>query len=298
MDEHHAGVMVGQQLITISDTAEYTSSDARQSCPVCLEEINVGSGLHNHLANHFERLAAFAFPRDISTAGEEIPGVTSDHADVDRSNLSQELTQSLSLYSHISDPANALSPGGRLEKDAVNQLPDESEGYRNLNMNIRSDQSSAQASHSMAHNRTASTKARSDYQAAVPITPIVELWNQAYEELRENEPKLIEKYEERISYQVSGRVGKTTAVSGLRKVRRREQMEVIVKQKLEGIEDGDWRIPLADDLIAIRDLCGYVASIVDWKNEFVDTVSDFSPYESTAWAGVCLLLPVSTFSSL
>lgn len=298
MDEHHAGAMVGQQLITISDTAEYTSSDARQSCPVCLEEINVGGGLHNHLANHFERLAAFAFPRDISTAVEEIPAVTSDHVDVDRSDLSQELTQSLSLYSHISDPANALNPGGRLEKDAVNQLPNESEWYRNLNMNIRSDQSTAQASHSMPHNRTASTKARSDYQAAVPITPIVELWNQAYEELRENEPKLIEKYEERISYQVSGRVGKTTAVSGLRKVRRREQMEVIVKQKLKGIEDGDWRIPLADDLIAIRDLCGYVASIVDWRNEFVDTVSEFSPYDSIAWAGVCLLLPVSTFSSL
>lgn len=124
--------------------------------------------------------------------------------------------------------------------------------------------------------------------------PIAELWNHAYEQLREKEPKLIEKYETEISLHVSTIVGRTVAISGLSKVPRREQMALLVKQKLEEDEAGKWRIPLGDDRIAIRDLAGYVVSIVDWGKDFVGTALESSPYGSIAWAGVCLLLPVST----
>ena len=128
------------------------------------------------------------------------------------------------------------------------------------------------------------------------MIPVAELWNHAYEQLREKEPRLIEKYEAEISFRVSTMVVITVAISGLGKVDRRQQMEVLVKHKLKEDEDGRWRIPLGDDRIAIRDLAGHVVSIIDWGKQFVGAALESSPYGSIAWAGVCLLLPVSTFS--
>lgn len=155
----------------------------------------------------------------------------------------------------------------------------------------RSGPSTAQTSHPTPGNGNAAARTGKNKEAAAPIA---ELWNQAYEELREKEPKLIKKYEEEISLQISTMVGATVAISGVGKVRRREQMEVLVKQKLKDDEDGKWRIRLGDDRIAIRDLAGYVVSIVDWGKDFVGAALESSPYGSIAWTGVCLLLPVST----
>lgn len=126
------------------------------------------------------------------------------------------------------------------------------------------------------------------------VTPIAELWNQAYEELRDKERKLINKYEEEIT-SLSILVGQTVKLSGVDKVSRRLQMEELVRRKLADDENGKWAIPLGDDRIAIRDLAGSVASIIDWGQSFVGEALQFSPYGSLAWAGVCLLLPVSFF---
>lgn len=127
------------------------------------------------------------------------------------------------------------------------------------------------------------------------IVSIAELWNQAFEELRKRDPKLIEKYEEQLSWSVSTMVGTTVTMSGLGKVRRKEQMEMLVKRKLEEDENGKWKIPFGDDRIAIRDLAGSIVSIIDWGKQFVGLALQSSPYGSIAWAGVCLLLPVSIF---
>lgn len=133
-------------------------------------------------------------------------------------------------------------------------------------------------------------------QDCEPVVAIAELWNHAYEQLREREPKLIEKYEAQISLRVSTAVGVTIAISGMGKVQRREQMELILKQKLKEAEDEKWRISFGDHGIAVRDLTRYVVSIVAWGKEYVSTALESSPYGSIAWAGVCLLLPVSMFS--
>lgn len=73
-------------------------------------------------------------------------------------------------------------------------------------------------------------------------------------------------------------------------------MEVLVKQKLEEDQNEKWRITLGDDRIANHDLAAYVVSIVDWGKKFARGALESSPYGSIAWAGVCLLLPVSKFS--
>lgn len=191
------------------------------------------------------------------------------------------------------DPASLETPSTSTPHA---RLPaDENEGLASGKKHEASSGSSkAQASHSS----TPSTEipfsgTRRDPEAMIPVA---ELWNHAYEQIREQEPRLIEKYEAEISFRVSTMVGITMAISGLGKVDRRQQMEVLVKQKLKEDEDGRWRIPLGDDRIAIRDLAGHVVSIIDWGKQFIGAALESSPYGSIAWAGVCLLLPVSTFS--
>ncbi|MCJ1231473.1 hypothetical protein MMC12_008150, partial [Toensbergia leucococca] len=121
--------------------------------------------------------------------------------------------------------------------------------------------------------------------------PIAELWNHAYEELRRKDSKLIEKYENQLSLSVSVMAGRTVTISDLGKVRRRDEMDELVKRKLEDDEKGKWRLPFGDDRIAIRDMTEAVVNIVAWAQEFVGDALEASPYGSLAWVGVCLLLP-------
>lgn len=57
----------------------------------------------------------------------------------------------------------------------------------------------------------AATLASDDTETTVSI---VELWNQAFDELRKKESELIKKYEEQLSWSVSTIVGATVTVSG------------------------------------------------------------------------------------
>lgn len=187
--------------------------------------------------------------------------------------------------------ASGLNAALPTEKDGGDGLL--ASGNPEASSGARYGPSKAQASHSPTPpNDIALARTARDFEAV----PIAELWNHAYELLREKDPKLIQKYETEISLHVSTMVGSTVAMSGLGKVRRQEQMEALIKQKIKEDEDGKWRIPLGDDRIAIRDLAGNVVSIVDWGKEFVGDALESSPYGSIAWAGVCLLLPVSIFS--
>lgn len=104
----------------------------------------------------------------------------------------------------------------------------------------RSGQSTANVSHSTPRDGNARTGARKDSKAALAIAvPIADLWNEAYKMLREKEPKLINKYDEEISLHVLTIVG--VAISGIGKVQRREQMKILVRQKLKEDEDGKWK---------------------------------------------------------
>ncbi|MCJ1462428.1 Ankyrin-2 [Pseudocyphellaria aurata] len=147
-------------------------------------------------------------------------------------------------------------------------------GEPETSSDAKCDPSKAQASHSPTpRNDIAPPSAAGDLEGV----PIAELWNHAYELLREKEPKLIRKYEEEVSLHVSTMVGSTVVMSGLGKVRRQEQMEALVKQKLKEDEDGKWRIPLGEDRIPIRDLAGKVVSIVAWGKDFVGDALKSSP---------------------
>ncbi|OBT88811.1 hypothetical protein VE02_03180 [Pseudogymnoascus sp. 03VT05] len=78
-----------EDLLAISETVR---PDSRTICPICFVDAGSSYGLENHLANHLERFAAFALPRDVEgDADEESPENSnmSDHA-IARSDQSED----------------------------------------------------------------------------------------------------------------------------------------------------------------------------------------------------------------
>jgi hypothetical protein len=55
----------------LTDIGKRSESDARTICPICLAFLDNPDRLHNHIANHLERFAAFAFPRDVETVDDD-----------------------------------------------------------------------------------------------------------------------------------------------------------------------------------------------------------------------------------
>ena len=55
----------------LADIGKRSESDARTICPICLAFLENSDRLHNHIANHLERFAAFALPRDVETVDDD-----------------------------------------------------------------------------------------------------------------------------------------------------------------------------------------------------------------------------------
>ncbi|KAF2490359.1 hypothetical protein BU16DRAFT_543692 [Lophium mytilinum] len=66
----HPGTFPEDHIKSILSIGETTSVDLRPKCPLCLANATMEGGLQNHIANHLERFAAFALPKDIDTADD------------------------------------------------------------------------------------------------------------------------------------------------------------------------------------------------------------------------------------
>ena len=70
-------------------------------------------------------------------------------------------------------------------------------------------------------------------------------------------------------------------------------MENLVKIKTEELEDSTWKVGFLGHQFAVKDFVEPVVSVVEWGKEYIGSAIEPSPPASIAWAGVCLLLPVS-----
>jgi hypothetical protein len=129
--------------------------------------------------------------------------------------------------------------------------------------------------------------------------PIVELWDEAYDELSKKDKSLVADYETQLSKSLVGAVASSAiAFSGLGKIQRCQQMNVLLVQKIQEIDEGKWKLKFKDHELVVKDLVEPVVGVIDWAKDFVGTALEPSPYGSIAWAGVCVLLPVSaTFAA-
>lgn len=119
--------------------------------------------------------------------------------------------------------------------------------------------------------------------------PIRELWDAAYETLREEDGKLVRQYEEDL---LSGSVAAALGSTLEAKVSRREQMDAILKCKMDEVNRDTWKLKFGDSEVPVRDVAEPVLGVVSWANDYIANAISANPYASIAWSGVSLLLPV------
>ncbi|KAN0115502.1 hypothetical protein V8E51_005046 [Hyaloscypha variabilis] len=131
-------------------------------------------------------------------------------------------------------------------------------------------------------------------QPPVSLKPIGELWNEAYEELKDKEKSLVKDYEAAISKDIGMILGSTSLALGAPgvAVMRQEQMTALVEKKVEEAKKNAWKLKYGDNEVLLRDLAEPVVNVINDAEKFVDGLVSANPYASIAWAGVSLLLPL------
>jgi hypothetical protein len=131
-----------------------------------------------------------------------------------------------------------------------------------------------------------------DISAVDSLCPIYELWNQAYDDLKTQDEKLIKDYEAALCRDLATMIGSTVTLSGS-KVERKDQMATLLARKVEEVKKNTWKLKFSAHDIPLKDLAGPVVSLVQWANDYISGALSANPYASLAWGGVSLLLPVS-----
>jgi hypothetical protein len=122
--------------------------------------------------------------------------------------------------------------------------------------------------------------------------PISQLWNEAYETLRELDKSLVINYELALSRSASE--NEVPASLDHAKFGRKEQMAVILEGKLEEVQQNTWKLKFGGKEVPVKDLMEPVVGIIEKANRYINSALSANPYASIAWAGVGLLLPVCT----
>lgn len=72
-------------------------------------------------------------------------------------------------------------------------------------------------------------------------------------------------------------------------------MQELARAKADEVEKGTWKVKFAKRELAVRDLMVSAVGIIGWTKEYIDKAvgSSGALPASIAWAGICILLPVS-----
>ncbi|KAL8372306.1 hypothetical protein RB595_001885 [Gaeumannomyces hyphopodioides] len=121
-------------------------------------------------------------------------------------------------------------------------------------------------------------------------TPIRELWNTAYENLRGEDADLITDYEAKLCGNLAAGFDSILGP----KADRRDRMAAILKHKMDEVNRDAWRLKFGSSEFQVKDVVGPVLSVVNSANQYIADAASSNPYTSIAWAGVGLLLPLLT----
>ena len=117
----------------------------------------------------------------------------------------------------------------------------------------------------------------------------VRLWNEAYDALKETEPKLMDAYERILSLKLLGnQESQDTAAEGANQISesqdaRCHQMAKLVRSELKRIEK----------VVSLKAKAGQGLDIINTVKGTVNTALQSAPQAAVAWAGVCAGLEVS-----
>ncbi|KAL7931996.1 ankyrin repeat-containing domain protein [Trichoderma chlorosporum] len=117
---------------------------------------------------------------------------------------------------------------------------------------------------------------------------IRDLWNVAYERLRQEDEHLINAYEAGIRQSLSASISLTIGSN----LSVRDRMDKILRSKMDEVNQDSWKIRFRSSEVHTEDIVQPILSIIRWANEYISSALSSNPYASMAWAGVSLLLPV------
>lgn len=119
------------------------------------------------------------------------------------------------------------------------------------------------------------------------LDSIHDLWNEAYEELKETEQKLMTKYKARL------RESMQQQVPAMRAERNEEElMKVVVEKKLGEFKDNTWKLKGLGGEVAVKDLAKPVVGVIKWADTWISSAVSANPIASIGWAGVSVFLPL------
>ncbi|KKP01543.1 hypothetical protein THAR02_06365 [Trichoderma harzianum] len=118
----------------------------------------------------------------------------------------------------------------------------------------------------------------------VQDTPIRELWNMAYEKLREQDGALIADYEAKLTGSVTSGLGQTFNL----KQNRREWMQAILESKMEEFNRDTSKPQSSSSKVQATNAMRLVLRVANSANDYISNATSANPCTSIAWAGLLM----------
>ncbi len=128
----------------------------------------------------------------------------------------------------------------------------------------------------------------------IPLDPWVELnnlWDEAYGLLRAKNAKLVEAYEQDLlslqDIEQHGALPRTGR-------NRQSQLQDLVRQKLQDIQDARMKFTVDGREVVVKEQLLKVVGLIQSASSFIGAAISAEPLAALAWAGVVVILPVSS----
>jgi hypothetical protein len=157
--------------------------------------------------------------------------------------------------------AAASSPSNNI----VNTPTGDSESHRQDDPALQSSGDTAQDGLAQLRERQDGAKTGDpNGEKAEMLSPILELWDEAYDELCASEEKkdLMLDYQDQLSKFASAH---KDTVYLTQRCQRREQMRVVIDQRTKELKEGKWKVAFGDHSLVLADLVPKVVGIIDCK---------------------------------
>ncbi|KAH0531339.1 hypothetical protein TsFJ059_000184 [Trichoderma semiorbis] len=117
---------------------------------------------------------------------------------------------------------------------------------------------------------------------------ILDLWDIAYEKLREEDAKLIEDYEAKLKGSVTAGIAQTLNL----RQNRREWMQAILTSKMDEVNKDKSKLESGNFKTQAKETIQLVLNIVNSAKDYIGNAASANPYTSIAWTGVSFFLPL------
>jgi hypothetical protein len=124
----------------------------------------------------------------------------------------------------------------------------------------------------------------------------LDLWDQAYKRLSDENRSLVTKYEQILSLEESEEEndsGRGNPMNSIGIGHSRDRLTALASKKLARLDESRLKIRLRKHEIVLKEGLDRILTVVMATKEFVSSAVSAEPHAALAWTGVCLLLPVS-----